>query len=303
MGGLGTDARTSALGGVGADAAGEEGAGNGGESLAGIGRVAVTARAGFWDPADLVGTGLVGVRVTAWGFFRGAGAGEDVGRAAGATAARGVRRAYVGAAGSRRGSEALGGAVGTAGMVAATGTTLGPEVLLRGEDFAAGGVTAGTDWAAGAGAAVEALTGGSLVRRTGVAWPAGAVAGVGADGGGVGTGSFFPVRGERDLGGMSRTLRDADHRLGVRLLLSLNWLSPAAQTVFPKVLNWSFRGLRRAKAWNANFPQLALACESERQKAGRVDLRSAGNPVLWARSWRGGGGVGGGLRCVCVLHR
>jgi hypothetical protein len=256
---LGTDARTSALGGVGADAAGEEGAGSGGGSLAGIGRAAVTVEAGFWDPAVLVGTGLVWVRVTAWGFFR-AGAREDVGRAAGAAAARGVRRGDGGAAGAGRGIESLGGAVGTVGMVAATGTTLVPEALLRGEDFAEGGVTAGTDWAAGAGAAVEALTGGSLVRRTGAAWPAGAVAGAGTDDGGVGTGSFFPVRGERDLGGMSRTLGDADYRLSIRLPRSLNWLSPAAQTVFRKVLIWR---LRRAKAWNAEFPSVVWVRECE----------------------------------------
>ncbi len=140
-------------------------------------------------------------------------------------------------------------------MVSAAGTLLVREPLLGGGDFAGDGVPAETGLAGRAGVAMGSLAWGSLVRRAGVAGLTGATAEAGGGGGGVGTGSFFPVRGERDLGGMSRTLGDADHRLGIRLRGSLNWLSPAAQTVFPKVLIWR---ITKGEGLERGLPSLSL---------------------------------------------
>lgn len=234
-------ARTSTLGLARVGVAGGGAAGAGWGAVADL--AAVRGRVGFFAVGDEVGAFLLGVtRVWSLGFFAGAGTGEGFAERVAAAAGRAGRRGEGGTGGVGFGSVS-GGVVAGAGAtttIVAGGTALRrrASLLFWGEDFSAGSARGATGGTVGPGGVGASPTAGRFGFRVGVAGPTGtlAAAGTGAGGGGVGTGSFFPVRGERDLGGMSRTLGDADHRVGLRLGGSLNCRCQAAQTVFRKVL-------------------------------------------------------------------
>lgn len=214
-----------------------------GEGAAGIAGSASTAadrawragRAGFLALGEIGALWLGLARGTVLDFFAGAGAGEGVVGRSVATLGRAGRRGGVGGRGAGVGIAVAGGAVGV-GWTFSEGETDFVRRAFRpfgGDDSWEGPTGSGGAIGLGNGTLLTAEPWGLW---TGAVDPAGAVPEAGAGGGGVGTGSFFPVRGERDLGGMSRTLGDADYRVGFRSGESLDWLSQAAQTVFPKVL-------------------------------------------------------------------
>lgn len=202
--------------------------------------VGVVGRVGFRAGEAEVGAFLLeATRALALGFFTGAGVAEGAAeRDAGAAGSAG-RRGESGARAVDFGSASRGRVVGAGTTIVGAGTAFMRRALLLvfGDDFSPDSFTGDAGGAVGPGVGAL-LTAERFGLWAGVSGPTGApaAAGLGAGGGGVGTGSFFPVRGERDLGGMSRTLGDADDRVGFRSGASLNWLSQAAQTVFPKVL-------------------------------------------------------------------